>query len=75
MMSIRSIHSIQGWDQEECLELRDGDGVWKKSVDPGMGSGRVSRIVRWGWDREEYPGLYSREGSVGGGMTVDRDDD
>ena len=48
MMSIRSIHSIQGWDQEECLELRDGDGVWKKSVDPGMGSGRVSLIVRSG---------------------------
>ena len=33
-----------------------GDGIGK-SVDPGMGSGRVSRIARWGWVREEYPGF------------------
>ena len=52
-----------------------GDGIGK-SVDPGMGSGRVSRIARWGWDREECLELRGREeGSVGGGMTVERDDD
>ena len=99
---------IQGWGREEYPGLRGGDGIGKKSVDPGMGSGRVSiqgwcreecrsrdgigksipdgavgmgsgrvsRIARWGWDREECLGLRGREeGSVGGGMTVERDDD
>ena len=67
-----------GWDREEYPGLRGGDGVGKSVLDcaVGMGSGRVSRIARWAWYREECLGLRGREeGSVGGGMTVERDDD
>jgi hypothetical protein len=56
---------IQGWGREEYPGLRGGDGVGRKSVDPGMGSGRMSIQ---GWGREE---CRSRDGigkSVDPGM-------
>ena len=47
MMSIRSIHSIQG--------SRDGIGKSVLNCAVGMGSGR--RVSIQGWGREEYPGF------------------
>ena len=46
------------WQTSARRRERPGHDCSLASPDfPCMGSGRVSRIARWGWDREEYPGF------------------